>query len=103
SDLLTLLRGQSWSIIVDEDAHDPAVTTGVAPLDQDLDGDTRLRPFAGIVDKIADHFLQILALPSKACVFGCGEIDGYPAIAVNLFHRTHERREDGAHLGGRIE
>ena len=35
-------------------------------LAQHLDRDPRLRPFAGIVDQIADHLLEVLPLAAKA-------------------------------------
>ena len=37
----------------------------VGTLLQHLDGDPRLRPFAGIVDQIADHLLEILLFAAE--------------------------------------
>ena len=47
-----------------------------------LDGDARLRPFAGIVDEIADHLLQVLLLAAEARMLGLVDLDGDVALAV---------------------
>ena len=55
-----------------------------------------LRPFAGIVDEVADHFLEVLPLAEES---GC---PGRPprgnatvAIAVDLLERPHETSTTG--------
>src|SRR5207248_6143054 len=64
-----------------------------------FDRDAGLRPLAGIVDEITEHFLEILLLATEASVLGRVDVDGNTAIAVDLFHRAGERRCYGTDLG----
>src|SRR5438309_10695714 len=52
-----------------------------------FDRDAGLRPLAGIVDEITEHFLEILLLATEASVLGRVDVDGNTAIA-----RSEERR-----------
>ena len=37
-------------------------------VNENLDEDTRGRPFAGVVDEIADHLLEVLPLAAELCL-----------------------------------
>src|SRR6202051_4448389 len=84
--LLALRGRKSRTIVVDRDADDPPAFRPVQLLREYLDGDPRLRPFAGIVDQIAQHLLEILALAAKLRVIGSVEIDGDAALEMDLLH-----------------
>ena len=78
-DLLALGRRQAAAVVVDDDAQSTAAgRRRRAPAD--LDGDPRLRPFAGIVDEIADHLLEVLPLAAELRVLAAHR----PSIARSL-------------------
>ena len=66
------------------------------PLCCDFNGDPRLRPLAGVVDEIADHFLEVLLLAAKARVFRYINGDSDVPVAMELLHGArqcgHDRR-----------
>src|SRR5947209_15547314 len=65
---------------------------------KDLDEDPRGRPFAGIVDEIADHLLQILPLAAEFCRrIGLG-LDDDATATVDLLHGPPQRLDRGRDL-----
>src|SRR5579871_2059334 len=58
--LLARFRRQARPVIVDEDMEEGAVDGMAGFLPEHLDFDARVRPFAGVVDEIAEHLLEIL-------------------------------------------
>src|SRR5262249_6416450 len=94
--LLALLRGEAGPVIVDHEAHHRAA---VAAVRHHFQVDARLRPLAGVVDQVADHLLEILALAAKARRFRRVDVDGDTAIAMDLLHGAGERRDHRRHLG----
>src|SRR5262249_32727913 len=97
--LLALLRRKPRSVVVDHDAYDPTIIFWIRLFRECLDRHPRLRPLAGIVDKIADHFLEVLLLAAKAGALGRVDVDGDTAMVVNLFHRACQRRHHWVHIG----
>src|SRR5215471_7239432 len=97
--LLALLRRKPRSVVVDHDAYDPTIIFWIRLFRECLDRHPRLRPLAGIVDKIADHFLEVLLLAAKAGALGRVDVDGDTAMVINLFHRASERRYHRTHIG----
>src|SRR6516162_1887134 len=98
-DLLALLRRKPRPVVVDHDAHDPTIIPWIRLFRECLDGHPRLRPLAGIVDKVADHFLEVLLLATEACTLGRVDVDGDTAMVMNLFHRASERHYHRTHIG----
>src|SRR2546430_2458157 len=97
--LLALLRRKPRPVVVDHDAHDPTIISGIRLFRERLDRHPRLCPLAGIVDKVADHFLEVLLLATEAGALGRVDVDGDTAMVVNLFHRACERRYHRTHIG----
>src|SRR4051812_25062953 len=61
-DLLALLRRKAGAVIIDDDPQEWPANRWIGPFREDLHGDPRLRPLAGVVDQIADHLLEVLTL-----------------------------------------
>src|SRR5215472_1248018 len=62
---------------------------------------TRARPFAAVVDQIADHFLEILLFAAKLRSLRHVDVDGDLAIAVNFFHGAGQRGDNGRNIDQR--
>ena len=69
-------------------------STGATPM-----RDAARRPFAGIVDEIADHLLEVLLLAAEARRTLDRKLDGQALGMVDLFHGPHEALDDRRHLG----
>src|SRR5579863_1357520 len=99
----TLLLRKAASVVVDNDPQHRRYPRRGRLLDHDLDGYARGGPFAGIVDEVADHLLQILPLATKLCLRHDGNIDRDAAIAVDLLHRPAQGIDHRADLGYRAD
>src|SRR6185295_19570220 len=84
ADLLALLRGQARTIVIHDDADDAPLAVDLGPLHERFQRDARLRPFAGIVDEVADHLLEVLPLTAEARVLGRIKHNGDAAVVVDL-------------------
>src|SRR5262245_40482526 len=62
ADLLALLRRQAGTIVIHDDADGAPLAIDFGPLHEGFQRNARLRPFAGIVDQVTDHLLEILLL-----------------------------------------
>ena len=83
---------KSWPIVVDGDTKETALREVAPGLRRYADRNRVARPFAGIIDEIANHLLEILAFPLKAngprqtvlasriltCTFGSKEDEASP-------------------------
>ena len=65
---------------------------------QHLDEDLRGRPFAGVVDQIAGHLLEILAFAAKPGLRIGLDLDGDAAVAMDLLHGPAQRLDRRARL-----
>src|SRR4029077_20730771 len=97
--LLALLGRKPWPVIVDHDAHDAAIIPWIGFFREHFDRDPRLRPFAGIGDKVADHLLEVLLLAAEARTFRRVNVDDAAAIMGECSHRAREREYDRPHVG----
>ena len=70
-----------------------------AALRNDLDADPHLGPLAGVVDEVADHFLEVLAFAAEPHLRRRVEIDGDAARLVDLLHGPGERGDHRHYLG----
>ncbi len=61
--------------------------------------DARAAPFAGVIDEIAQHLLQILALAAKHQARLANDLDGDAAIAVKTKQRAPKILDRRGHLG----
>ena len=68
-------------------------------LELHLDKDLGRRPFAGVVDEVANDLLEILALAAKFGVWIGLQLNGDTAVAVDLFHGPPQRLDRGCDLG----
>src|SRR6266568_3601573 len=82
ADLLALLRGQAGTIVVHDNAYDAPLAVDLGPLHECFQRNARLRPFAGIVDQVADHLLEVLLLAAEARVLERLKHDGDATVAV---------------------
>src|SRR5439155_106330 len=73
--LFALLRRKSRAVVIDHDAYGAAIVSWIRFLRERLNRHPRLRPFAGIVDKIANHFFEILLLATEAGALRRVDID----------------------------
>src|SRR3954471_18688723 len=78
--------------------HDPTVAASIRTLDKYLNGNARLSPLARIVDKVPNHLFEVLTLTAKARVVLDIQIESDRAVAMNLLHRAHERRDDRSYV-----
>ena len=92
--------GKSWPIVVDNDPHFRLAVTGRTLL-RDFDRDARLRPLAGVVDQIADHFFEVLLFTAEACVIRHVDRDSDVALAMELLHCARESRHNRRHVNQR--
>src|SRR5262249_16913989 len=73
-------------------AYEPTIISWIGLFRKRLDRHPRLRPLAGIVDKVADHFLQVLLLAAEAGALSRVDVAGPAAVGVNLFRCAGEWR-----------
>src|ERR1051326_5579940 len=80
---------EAGAVVVDPEPH-PRFSRGprgaVIAVGEHFDGDARLRPFAGVVDEVADHLLEVLPLAAKADRVRRLDVDGDAAAVVDLLH-----------------
>ena len=55
----------------------------------------RACPFAGVVEKITDHLLQILALAAEHQIVGASALDRQVAVGVNALQGPPQIADDG--------
>src|SRR5262249_40574990 len=83
-----LLARHAGSIIADLDLEPRAF-----PLHR-FGHDARLCVFAGIVEQVAEHLLEILTLAAESDLGGAVQCDRDAALAVDLLQRARETLED---------
>src|SRR5215468_9790284 len=81
--LIALRRTKAGTVVIDDDAHDRGA---IASFGHHFDADPHLRPLAGVVYEIADHFFQVLPLTAETHVGRRVEIDGDAAALMDLLH-----------------
>src|SRR5262245_23299030 len=91
SHLLALLRRKPGPVVVDHDPYDPTIFSGIRLFRERFNRHPRLRPLAGIVDKVADHFLEVLLLAPEAGTLGRVAFDEHTAMLFAPFHSAYVR------------
>ena len=56
----------------------------------------RPRPLAGVVEQVAEHLLEVLALALEAGVRRAGHGDRDALVVVDALERAHQRLDDGS-------
>src|ERR1700678_4316147 len=94
-------RIESGTVVVDmRDEERPAGGIGLRiALGADLDASAR--PFARIVEQVADEVREILRLAAKAKAVRSGNRKIETAVAIDLLERPDQFVDDRANLGGR--
>ena len=101
--MLALGRRQAAAIVVNDDADNATLAERIGPLSHNLNGHPRRRPFAGIVDEIADHLFEIGTLAVNLPLLVSVHLDGQVFVAMDLLHRTRERGYDRYNLANRTD
>src|SRR5262249_18615270 len=86
------------AIVVDNDPHLALIAAGGRLIGKHFYRHTRTRPFAAVVDQIAEHFLEVLLFAVKASVPRHIDVNGDLTLAMEFFHRARERGDDRRNL-----
>src|ERR1043166_553847 len=97
--LPALPRRKAGAVVVDHQAHDGRMVRRLRPFRHDFEGDARARPFARIVDEVADTLLEVLALAEEARIGRRLDVDRDAAVVMNFLHGARERGHHRPNLG----